>query len=145
MAMSPIDHDELREQAELYVLGALASSDRRTFEAHLASCAECRAQVAALSPVTQALAYVAPQHDPPSELRARVLTSITGTPGTAPASSTRPEGANVILPWLAAAASLVLAAGLGLYSASLRSRIGALEQRLAGSDRAGVSGRPADR
>jgi anti-sigma-K factor RskA len=130
MAMSPNDHDELREQAELYVLDALASSDRQTFEAHLASCAECRAQVTTLSPVTQALAYVVPQHDPPSDLRARVLTSITGTPGMAPASSTRPEGANVILPWLAAAASLVLAAGLGLYSASLRSRIGALEQRL---------------
>ena len=72
MAMSPTDHDELREQAELYVLGALAASDRQTFEAHLASCDECRAQVTSLSPVTQALAYVAPQHDPPSELRARV-------------------------------------------------------------------------
>jgi hypothetical protein len=34
------------------------------------------------------------------------------------------------LPWLAAAASLVLAAALGLYSLNLRSRIGALELRL---------------
>ena len=34
------------------------------------------------------------------------------------------------MPWLAAAASLVLAAALGVYSLSLRSRIGALELRL---------------
>ena len=144
MAMSPTDHDELREQAELYVLGALASSDRQTFEAHLASCAECRAQVTALSPVAQALAYVAPQHDPPSELRARVLASITGTPGTAPASSTRPEGANVDS--AVAGGRGVAGAGRGTRPVFREPSIANRRARaaVAGSDRAGVSGRPAD-
>ncbi len=50
-----------------------------------------------------------------------------------------------MLPWLAAAASLVLAAGLGLYSASLRSRIGALEQRLQEATERASCGRTADR
>ena len=41
MAMSSAEHDELREQAELYVLGALSPADRAAFEAHMASCADC--------------------------------------------------------------------------------------------------------
>ena len=44
----------------------LSEQDRDAFEAHLASCAECTASVKSLSPVTHALAYVAPQHEPPS-------------------------------------------------------------------------------
>ena len=51
MAMTSAEHDELREQAELYVLGALTSADRAAFEAHMASCAECTASVKSLSPV----------------------------------------------------------------------------------------------
>jgi anti-sigma-K factor RskA len=131
MAMSSAEHDELREQAELYVLGALPPVDRDAFEAHLASCAECTASVKSLSPVTHALAYVAPQHEPPSALRARVVHSVSGAPLKA-APTPRPIAArpSTALPWLAAAASLVLAAALGMYSLNLRSRIGALELRL---------------
>jgi anti-sigma-K factor RskA len=131
MAMSSTEHDELREQAELYVLGALAPADREAFETHLASCADCTAHVKSLSPVTQALAYAAPQHEPPPALRARVITSVSGSPLKA-APVPRPIAArpSATLPWLAAAASLVFAAALGMYAANLRSRIGALELRL---------------
>jgi len=131
MAMSSTEHDELREQAELYVLGALAPADRDVFEAHLASCADCAAQVSSLAPVTQALAHTAPQHEPPAALRARVLGSVSGSPvQVAPIPRPVHTGPSVVLPWLAAAASLLLAAALGFYAASLRSRIGALELRL---------------
>jgi anti-sigma factor RsiW len=78
MAMSSAEHDELREHAEMYVLGPLSAADRATFEAHLASCADCRTHVKSLSPVAQVLAYVAPQHEPPSALRARVVSSVSG-------------------------------------------------------------------
>ena len=129
MAMSSTEHDELREQAELYVLGALAPADRDAFEAHIASCAECAAHVRSLSPVTQALAYVALQHEPPPALRTRVVESVSGARVEPP-----PPGSDrrrfATLPWLAAAASLVLAAALGVYAANLRSRIGALDLRL---------------
>lgn len=131
MAMSSTEHDELREQAELYVLGALTPADREAFETHVASCADCAAHVKSLAPVIQALAHTAPQHEPSPALRTRVLGSIPGSPvQTAPISrsvDTRPRS---FLPWLAAAASLVLAAALGVYALSLRSRIGALELRL---------------
>ena len=145
MAMSPIDHDELREHAELYVLGALASSDRRTFEAHLASCAECRAQVTALSPVTQALAYVAPQHDPPSELRARVLDLDYGDARYG-AGLVNSSGGRERHPAVAGGRGLA-GAGRGTRPVFREPSIANRRARaaLAGSDRAGVSGRPADR
>jgi len=131
MAMNAPEHNELREQAELYVLGALPPGERQAFEAHLASCPECAAHVKSLSPVTEALAHVAPQHDPPPALRARVLRSVSGSPvKSAPVPPPIRTSSSAMLPWLAAAASLILAAALGVYSASLRSRIGALELRL---------------
>jgi anti-sigma-K factor RskA len=131
MAMSSTEHDELREQAELYLLGALTAADRATFEAHLASCADCTAHVKSLSPVAQVLAYVAPQHEPPATLRTRVVNSVSGSPlKVAPVPRPIKAGPSPIGPWLAAAASLMLAAALGMYAASLRSRIGALELRL---------------
>jgi len=131
MAMNAPEHNELREQAELYVLGALAPTDRDTFEAHIAACAECAAHVKSLSPVTEALAHAAPQHDPPAALRARVLRSVSGSPvQTAPVPRPIRTSHSAALPWMAAAASLMLAAALGVYAASLRGRIGALELRL---------------
>lgn len=71
------EHDDLREQAGLYVLGALTSAERAEFESHLESCVECSAEVRALSRVTDALTYTSPQIDPPAELRGRVLSSIS--------------------------------------------------------------------
>jgi anti-sigma-K factor RskA len=131
MGTSSAEHDELREQAELYVLGALAPADRQAFEVHLKSCADCAAHVKSLAPVTEALAYAALQHDPPPALRARVVGSVAGSTGDAGESRERfPGSSRTTLPWLAAAASLVLAAALGVYAANLRSRINALEIRL---------------
>ncbi len=132
MAMTPTEHDELREQAELYVLGALTPEDRAAFEAHVTSCSDCASIVKSFSPVTDALAHATPQHEPPDALRARVFDSVGGLP--ARVVSMRPPDAPVrspsILPWLAAAASLVMAVALGVYAANLRARIGALESRL---------------
>jgi hypothetical protein len=39
-----------------YVLGALSDSERRAFEAHLATCLECTARVAEIAPLPQLLA-----------------------------------------------------------------------------------------
>ena len=63
--MADMDHDALREAAGLYALGALARDERDAFEAHLATCAECAAEVRALEGVVTALPYAVPQVDPP--------------------------------------------------------------------------------
>jgi hypothetical protein len=48
--------DPFRYDDGAYVLGALDDADRRAFEAHLETCAECRARVAAVRPAVDLLA-----------------------------------------------------------------------------------------
>jgi hypothetical protein len=76
-------------------------------------------------PILQGLAQVVPQVDPPFELRARVLTVASSRTPAAVRSSPAPVGW-----WLATAAGLALAAGLGIYTAQLRSQIVSLEAEL---------------
>jgi anti-sigma-K factor RskA len=124
------EHDAWREQASLYALGALTAAERSAFEAHLASCALCAADVRALSGVTDALARAVPQTEPPSELRARVLASASRDPNVGSGFNRTASSTHVFIPWLAAAASLVLAVALGAYAVQLRGRVGTLEERL---------------
>jgi anti-sigma-K factor RskA len=131
MATSSTGHDEQREQAALYTIGALTPADRRAFETHLAECEECTAEVQSLSHIPAALAQAVPQQDPPKSLRARVLAAVGENAARPPraGASRRPLAATSVA-WLASAAMLTLAIGLGVYAASLRSRIDALELRL---------------
>jgi len=138
--MADLDHDAWRDEAGLYVLGTLAGKEREAFEAHLATCAECTAEVRALEGVVTALPYAVPQVDPPAALRARVLAA-----AGAPQASSRATVAQMPAPahlsvnrthlsvnaaWLAAAALLLLSVGLGAYALNLRERIGGLEGQL---------------
>ena len=65
-------HEQL-EQAAAYALGALDAGERAAFEAHLATCAECQAEVRAFRETVAQLAASAPGVPPAAELRARVL------------------------------------------------------------------------
>ena len=123
---SSTDHDQRREQAALYVLGTLPPAERATFEEHLSTCAECGADVRALAPVATALAQAVPQAVPPPQLRDRVLAAV----GAAATRNASVRGAQSNIPWLAAAAALVLAGALGAYTAELRGRINSLEEQL---------------
>ena len=94
------------ELAAPYALGAVAPDERERFEAHLAECAACRGEVGAFREVTALLPDAAPAATPPAGLRDRILRE---------ARQARPigRGRAPVIPWLAAAASLVLAVGLG--------------------------------
>lgn len=130
----------LHEWTGLYVLGALSPGERETFEQHLAECAACRAEVGRLRPIVDALPWAAPSVAPPAELRARLLAAIASEPHAGAASpvvatarahsAARPLDGRGMAGWLAAAASLLLAAGIGVYALTLRSRIGDVEGRL---------------
>jgi anti-sigma-K factor RskA len=126
-------HDEYREIAASYALDALDTTERAEFEAHLATCAICRQDVADLAPVVTALGGTVEPVEPPADLKTRTLAKALGQavprgqvvpmrPAPAPAPGPRSNG------WLIAAASLVLAAGLGAYAVSLHSEIGRLRQ-----------------
>jgi len=80
-------HDELRELSGGYALGVLDEPDRRAFEAHLATCAACAAEVRDLSEVAATLALDVPQVDPPPALRERVLRAAIGAAPTSPVAS----------------------------------------------------------
>jgi anti-sigma-K factor RskA len=115
-----LDHDGVRELIPLHAIGALSGAERDAVEAHLATCADCAAELRGFAPVGIALAQIAPQVDPPATLRAAILAA-----AKPPAATTR--AATPILPWFAAAAMFVITAGMGFYVASLQQRIRALE------------------
>lgn len=129
--MSASDDQGVHELAGAYVLGALEADARREFEAHLTTCAACTAEVRTLRPVAVGLAQAVPQHDPPADLRARVLATATGRSGAGMRSFMVRERPAPALAWLAVAAALVAAVGLGVYTVQLRDRIASLETRLA--------------
>ena len=147
-------HDELRELSGGYALGVLDEPERTAFEAHLATCAACAAEVRELTDVAIALALDAPQIDPPAALRDRVLQAATavsthaatGAPGVVSIGAHRraaaaPSWRRNVLAVLSAAAVLA-ALATGIYAASLLRRIEALEQQLrAAADREAQSQR----
>jgi anti-sigma-K factor RskA len=62
-----------RDDAGPWVLGALDEVDLRVYATHLETCAECRAEVAALQPVADVLPMAAPQEVPPPALKDRIM------------------------------------------------------------------------
>lgn len=66
-----------------YVLGTLTPAETSAFETHLASCPECRAEIAELESLPSLLANAAPA--PPATLRNRTLAAIRAAAGADPA------------------------------------------------------------
>jgi anti-sigma-K factor RskA len=125
-------HEE-QALAAPYVLGALDTAERRTFEAHAASCHVCREEVRSLQRVADALARSVSQRTPNPELRARVLSAIGGDQPVL-SSQVRPRRTTAAT-WLPLAASLVAALALGAYALTLQGRISTLEARLDDAER----------
>jgi anti-sigma-K factor RskA len=71
--MTDDTHESWAGHAASYALGALDDRERTGFEAHLATCEACRAEVASYGDVTIGLAGAIPQAEPPAALRSRIL------------------------------------------------------------------------
>jgi anti-sigma-K factor RskA len=122
-------HDELKLDAVGYALGVLEPEEHAAFEAHLAGCAECTAEVRELRLAADALAASVPQISPPSSLRSRVVGAVTTTP--APPSTVPVVRERASVPrWLAIAAMLVIAAGVLAYGTRMQARVSSLEAQL---------------
>ena len=136
------------DHAAPYALGALDESDRVSFEEHLTSCDVCANEVRELRAVAGLLATAARPVAPPSRLRDRILSDAravrpiaTVTPAAASPATPRareqvretPIGRrwSTIVPWLAAAASVVVAIYLGRETRSERAARASAEQALA--------------
>ena len=131
-----------------YALGALDPAERREFEAHLPTCAECQAQLREMRRVAHAIDLGVPAVVAPASLKARTMAHATAQPqeppGVAPAplrgtatgarSTTgvldRPRPKGPLPSWvrLALAASAVLFVLSAAYAALLHLQVGSLRQ-----------------
>src|SRR5262245_26478463 len=112
------------EFAASYALGALDPDEKARFEGHLADCPVCRAEVQAYEEVSGHIAYAARPVAAPPKLKQRVMSEAKKV---RPVASARraPVGRYFSgLPWLAAAATLILALGIGfLYMRERNARV----------------------
>lgn len=95
------DCKQLGESYEEYALGALEGEEREAIERHLArGCAACTAGVAQARWVVAQLAALAPDAEPPEELRARILAAAAASAdaraGAGSATGAEPRGATSI-------------------------------------------------
>jgi len=136
------------EHAAIYALGALDETERASFEAHLATCDVCTAEVRELRNVAGLLAMAAPDVGPPPRLRERILADAravrpsSAAPINASPATTSPArvhrgasrsafGRGALVPWLAAAAAVAFAAYFGQQYRGERHQRLAAQQALA--------------
>jgi anti-sigma-K factor RskA len=109
-------NQDLHELTPAYALDALADDERRAFEAHLAGCERCRADLAGLTETAGALGLAADAAEPPSGLRDRILAAAREEgPSNVVAIASRRRRRFAIAGVAAAVAAAALA--IGLYAA----------------------------
>ena len=138
------------DHAAPYALGALDESERASFEDHLASCDVCATEVRELRNVAGLIAMAAPSVSPPTTLRDRILADARGVRPITSAATDAVQGVRALepparpgaalrvrrqwstaLPWLAAAAAVVVAGYLGQQARNERTARATAEQALA--------------
>lgn len=128
--------DSPQDLTAAYALGALPPEEARRFEAFLATSAEARREVEEYREVAAllALAGAEPGSEAAPTLRDRVLARVADEKRRSPAGPVRPVATprQSSAVWVALAASLLLALGLGAGLASARGRLAAVEAELAG-------------
>jgi anti-sigma-K factor RskA len=121
-------HDELKANAAAYALGALEPGERVAFEAHLAGCTECIAEVREMRLIAGVLPHAVPQVSPPASLRARIVGDAAAAVPPPVVQRVRKEHSP--RRWLAIAAMLVLGAGMFAYAERMQRRVSTLEAQL---------------
>jgi anti-sigma factor RsiW len=124
-----MDDVELHDLTAAYALDALDPHEVEEYEAHLATCERCRAELAQFAPTTAALAYAVTPKDPPAELRDRILAAARADrPNVVPL---RPRAARAGTRALVAVAAVAACAavGLGIWNVSLHNRLDHAQQQ----------------
>ena len=133
-----LSHDDVQALLAAEALGTLDAGERTAVEAHLAECAECRAELAGLTDAGALLAHAAPwrEMDPArsARLRARLLARARADRGEATPADPGDDAPGVVpitrasrrrmqAGWLAAAASVALLVAVGVYARALRQEV----------------------
>ena len=129
--------DAVHDLTAAYALDALEPVEARGYEEHLAACARCREELAALQGAAGALAYAVPPARPPDELRGRIL------------AAARAERPNVVplrtRSWIrplavVAAVAACAVVGLAVWNVSLHNRLDRAREALRGVPLTGANG-----
>ncbi len=123
--------DSPQDLAAAYALSALPADEAQRFEAFLATSPETRQEVAEFREVAALLALAGAEAAPGGALRDRVVARIGEQKAGARPSAAAAAARSSRGPWLALAASLLLAVGLGAGLLSARGRLAATETELA--------------
>lgn len=107
------DHEQLRISLGAYVLGGLPDDEAASVEAHLATCAECRAELDELVPPAQVLAELrsagpTDASPAPTGLQDRVVTAVSAERDRARRTAWRRQAGLAAIGGVAAAAVLVV-------------------------------------
>jgi anti-sigma factor RsiW len=122
-----MEADALHDLTAAYALDALDAEDARDYEAHLARCERCREELASLSEAASALAYAGDAPAPPPELRVRILQQAHGERSNV--VPLRPRWAAPVAAVAAVAACAAI--GLGIWAATLSSKLDRRNEALA--------------
>ena len=115
----------LHDLTAAYALDALDPEEAREYEAHLARCERCRAELADLTESAGALAYATPAPAPPPELRTRILQQAARE--RANVVPLRPRWATPVAAVAAVAACAAI--GLGIWAASLSNQLDEIDRQ----------------
>jgi len=140
------NHEQIRDLLGAYALDALSAEERQRVRAHLAQCAECRAELARLQLAVHALPLSVTPRTPSPELRERIRAAVAAQPAASeqPAASRHqpphpaleraeqpPAPSNVrvfprwraFAPWAAVAALFIVCLGLLGWNLQLRQHV----------------------
>ena len=130
---APLSCDQCEELLPDYLLRALEPEALSAVTEHLSTCERCRAQLAAYEAVVDQLGQMVPQHDPPAELRSRLLAAAREGPGL---TATAPEPGRRRRPtrrprWalLLTAANVVLCLSVGWWTWQVQREAALVRQR----------------
>jgi len=137
--VSSHDFDQDHLLVGAYVLDALPPDERAAFEAHLRICADCRAEVAELGPVVDALPLASPTVEPPQALRGRIVAAVAADVPSPPRLSSvaggrtgdRTRFSSFLAPAILATAAAVIIAVLGLWNIQLQRGLHDNQQKVA--------------
>src|SRR5919198_6441739 len=112
--------DDIHSLAPAYALDGLDPDEERRFEAHLAACEQCRADVDSFRESLTALAFATGPAEPASELRERILEQARGErPNVVPLRPRRLLFGQRAWSVAVAAVAACAAIGIGIWAASL--------------------------
>ena len=84
-----MSHSEYQELLAAFALEAIDPRDAEALGEHIATCAECRAELSALREAAGLLAHAAPWHAPGEQVRARILSAVRADGRREPTNVTR--------------------------------------------------------